>query len=89
MQTIINKLFYVLKIKASLVDGREGIDKIIKFYQSKLKKNQTNSLKYLHGVSELKKSSEQIYWPLTPKYVQPHQIILFHRGFPSPCLRHH
>lgn len=79
---IINKLFHVLKIKANLVDGREGIDKIIKFDQSELKKSQKNSLKYLFGMSELEKNSEWVYWPLTPKNMQPHQIILLNKGFP-------
>lgn len=84
IQAVINKLFYVLKIKSILVDGREGIDKIIKFDQSKLKRRQTNSLNYLHGMSDLKKSSEWVYWPLTPECMQPHQIILFHKGFSFP-----
>lgn len=57
-QAIINELFYVLKIKTILVDGREDIDKIIKFDLSELKKSQTNSLKYLRGMSDLNKSSD-------------------------------
>lgn len=89
IQAIINKLFYVLKIKASLIDGREDIDKIIKFHQSELKNSQENSLKYLHRMSDLKKSSEWVYWPLTPKSMQPHQIILFYKGFPFPCQKNH
>lgn len=59
IQAIINKLFYVSKIKANPVDGKEGIDKIIKSDQKTKIWTQKEPEKLIEASAENVRSKEK------------------------------